>query len=256
MPKSLSCALPEQFAPPTTEPIPRLSQRFMSNGRVISGPRKASVSKTNIFLSAGHHRAKHIFHNGPVSPPSIFAIYLFTEADDIFRRLHGMSDCENQIKISCRPFGTIHLPIRETAQLFGVLLEVLTLLRRIRQRVYDWRRTVRIRFRRVRKTFDQPIQDNPCHQCVAAIGGCKHRIRLPPEEKPTLDRRTENGSENCKHGTDRRPSIPPNYTAADSGLHARAYSIPQLLQLTHSQIPLWTGRHFATAHHRDETDHG
>ncbi len=256
MPESLSCTLTEQFAPPSTDPIPRLSQRFMPNGRVIGCPRQSSVSKTNIFLSAGHDRATHIFHHGPVSPSSIFAIYLFPEADDIFRGLHGMGNCENQVKICCRPFGTIHLPIRKTAQIFGVLLEVLTLLRRIRQRMYDWRRAVRIRFRRNRKTFDQPIQDNRCHQCVAAIGGCKHRIRLLPEEKPTLDRRTENGSENRKHGTDCRPSIPPHYTAADSGLHARAYSIPQLLQLTHSRIPLWIGQHFATPMRPEEITHG
>lgn len=51
------------------------------------------------------------------------------------------------------------------------------------------------------------------------------------------------------------PSIPPHYAVAYAKLHARADSMPPLLQTAHSLIPLWTGRHSAMTAHCRETAH-
>ncbi len=72
----------------------------------------------------------------------------------------------------------------------------------------------------------------------------------------TLDCRGKDCREYRRDSPDCGPSIPPHDTAADAGLHARTYSMPQLLQQIHSQIPLWIGRHSATACHHNETAHG
>ncbi|MET4598464.1 hypothetical protein ABIA73_002187 [Stenotrophomonas sp. 2694] len=52
---------------------------------------------------------------------------------------------------------------------------------------------------------------------------------------------------NCdsQHGYHYGPCIPPNDAVTNTGLHAWADSIPQLLPTTHFPIPLWTGRHSA-----------
>ncbi len=84
---------------------------------------------------------------------------------------------------------------------------------------------------------------------------CKCRCCSNSDAHPSDDQgpyRDSNGACAC----DNRPRIPPDHAVADTGFHARADSVPQLLQSAHPFIPLWTGRHSATAEHRWEKAYG
>lgn len=64
-------------------------------------------------------------------------------------------------------------------------------------------------------------------------------------------------SNSCSRQRSRRsPSLPPNNAVADTWLHTRADSIPQLLPTKHSPIPLWAGSHSAMSLIREKLVHG
>jgi len=97
-----------------------------------------------------------------------------------------------------------------------------------------------------------------CLCCTRKLIG----LRAKPSDCESRSKRSEcpisggkKGSEcydKSNYGSNNSPSLPPNHTVIDTQSAATKKTIPP----THSLIPLWIGRHFATACHCQELDCG
>lgn len=78
------------------------------------------------------------------------------------------------------------------------------------------------------------------------------QIGLPSQPKDSKSRDASNKNsyrchEDAQDSDHDSPSVPPNDAVANTRLHARADTVPQLLQSAHSLIPLWTRGHSGMA---------
>ena len=254
MRSSLASTLTEQIKPPALPPLPTISPLLTRSRREFGCLCQKRIGEINVFLRVDHSAAEKRVHGRPVSILRATTVQVLPEADYLFRRLHGMSNGQNQIEVGCRPFRAIDLTVGKATHLCSVLFEILALLWRFLQLSFDKSCFVCLGSDRV--SSDQSIEEDLGPQSVVAVGSSKYRIGLLSKDESTLDRGAEDGGENRKHRTHSRPSIPPDYAVAHTWLHARADSVPQLLQSAHSLIPLWTRRHSAMPSRWAENCHG
>ncbi len=99
---------------------------------------------------------------------------------------------------------------------------------------------------------NQPEQDNdslvclissPCVGFTFCYRDCRCSCSVGRTSKPQGHETQEHSRQYSNRRHDYCPSVPPHHAICNAWLHARADSAPQLLQTTHSLIPLWTRRH-------------
>lgn len=158
-----------------------------------------------------------------------------------------------EIKINSWPLGRVKTTRLIILQLLSEILEPRPSRRRIGQLPCSVGCLDRYLIHR--KLFPQIGEIHADAYCVIDVGGRKKCIEALPLHT-TLDSRGKDCRKYCRDSPDCGPSIPPHHTTADAGLHARADSVPQLLQTIHSLIPLWTGRHSAMPMRPEEIARG
>ncbi|VTQ69709.1 Uncharacterised protein [Stenotrophomonas maltophilia] len=261
MRSSIARTLPEQIAQPPAnsaptivQPFPTFSPPFTCSRRKFGHRLQKCIGKSNVFQRVVHSVTEQGIHSLPVPVLRATTVHALPDLHYFFRRLHRMSNGQNQIKVYCRPFRAIHLAVGKATELCSRLFEALTLLCRILQLGFDKRRVVCLGSNRV--TLDQAIEEDLGLQSVAVVGSRKHGIGFLSKDESTLDSWAKNGGENCKYRAHCRPRIPPNDAVSNAWLHAWADSIPQLLPTRHSLIPLWIRRHSDMPLQRAEHAHG
>ncbi len=100
-----------------------------------------------------------------------------------------------------------------------------------------------------------PLLETVCQSDLSHFVGFlpQHKHRKSGERG---DANANGGNYHSEYGYHHRPRIPPHHAICNAWFHARADSVPQLLQPTHSLIPLWTRRHSAMPSRRAENCHG